>query len=134
MFFEELNTASLLLSNLAEDSTLSMVKLDSLINLQWSLNRIGDTLEVGYSFVDKSIPIIADWWFDSSASTLSNYIYAPQLLPDNFDLTEYLQELHCTLNTLKESLSDKENLNLNPDLTLEEFSQIIYDFYVFHSS
>lgn len=133
-FFGELTSTLQFSEKLAEESVFSDIDNASVVVLQYSLSSVADILEIGGSYVDKSVPAVAAWWFDSKASTLSNYVYAPELLPNDFHLSKYLLELHDCLGNLTEALSDDETLNLNPNISIEIFSQIIYDFYVSQTS
>ena len=98
----------------------------SIQRVHYILYDISEELENGYQFVDDSIPSVASFWFLEMASKISDVFNEQGILTN--DGIDFLEELNIELKELKRNLDDENKLNLR-EMTIEEFSIIIKDFY-----
>lgn len=106
----------------------------SFIDLNYALRIAADELENGYFYVSDCVPSVATWWFDEKAAAISNNQQA--FLTGQGDLSEegksFLTQLQNDMLELIDPLVGEDQLNLNKELSIEEFAAVISDFYFSH--
>lgn len=104
------------------------------LDLHYALRIAADELENGYYFVSDSVPAAASWWFSERAADLSNH--QQTFLTEQGDLSAegkaFLVQLRDNMLELIDAMVGEDQMNIDSELTIEEFSSIISDFYNNH--
>lgn len=104
---------------------------ESLVRLHCALHNAAEELENGYRFVADCIPSVASFWFEDKAAQLSNH--RQKFLTEQRALSAegvaFLEKLNSDMDELITPLVGEDQMNLNTELSIQQFSDAIFDFY-----
>lgn len=129
--YANLQDILLFIDELTDAQTTPEGQVESMIALRYALLRVGDQLEDGPGFVAECIPGVAAWWFDETAAEIRDG--EQPLLSEQGGISAYgvafLGQLSEDIHVLVDQLVGEDQMNLNPEISIEEFSKIISEFY-----
>lgn len=113
----------------ADNAEPEQVQPEDLEFLRWSLRSVADQLTDGAQYVNDCVPSAAAFWFDQTAESVEEAL----LLSPDGGLTEegvaFLEQLGRDMHFMVDSLVGEDGLNRNQQLTIEDFSNVIFSFY-----
>ncbi len=99
----------------------------SIVVLRCHLMSLDDRLMDGQRYISDRIPSVMGIWFQGYAAKLQNSLSEQEGITD--DTLVILNQLHRDMSALMEPLTGPEGMNLDPNLTIREFSEHIFTFY-----
>ncbi len=95
--------------------------------LRFQLDAVDETLMDGHLYVSDAIQSVAGWWFMESSAKLQKSLSESGAV--TAETVRLAGELHEDLEYMLEQMEGPDQLNIDPELTIEEFSEIIFSFY-----
>lgn len=114
---------------LAEEGVALDAQAEDLAALRFALRSVTGQLEDGHAMITGCIPGAAAFWFDEAAADL---LSTEQLLEQGGLSAEdmsYLAQLNKDMQGIVDQLVGEDQLNLDEEITIEDFSAVIWDFY-----
>ncbi len=91
------------------------------------LRKVEEDLLDGYRYVSDRIQSVSAIWFSGASADISNSLSPRRGITDETILL--LEQLSADMDTLVNQMVGPDGLNIDPELTIAEFSDIIYQFY-----
>jgi len=127
--YSELNEVEWFTENMIKDDTTKEQKEEQLVYLSYQLRNIAEELEDGYHFVSEEIPsVVSTWFYEKSSDILNSEFVTAQ--GEFFDEgLSFLRSVHSKIKSLIEPMRGQDQLNLDKELSIDDFSTMLLEFY-----